>query len=105
MAKTSKKSPSNRGQREEKKGQWLLKLNPKGQATIPLEVRRVLGVESECRELKLVASEDGFRLLPHKPPLPIQKYIGYCAGELAEVSDAVSFVREMRGRESEPGED
>jgi hypothetical protein len=97
-AKVRKKPPGERAHLEAKRTQWILKLNPKGQATIPLEVRRMLGVGGECRELKLVAMEDGFRLLPHKPPLPVHQYIGYCAEELAEVEDPVAFVRELRGR-------
>ncbi|MDK2887511.1 MAG: hypothetical protein PWP72_389 [Thermoanaerobacter sp.] len=104
ITKVHAKSPGKRAYREAKKREWVLKLNPKGQATIPLEVRRMLGVEGVCRELKLVAQEDGFRLLPHKPPPPIQKYIGCCAEELADVNDAAAFVRELRGRESEAGE-
>ncbi|AEG15293.1 hypothetical protein Desku_1715 [Desulfofundulus kuznetsovii DSM 6115] len=102
IAKAYEKSPDKRAYREAKKRQWVLKLNPKGQATIPLEVRRMLGVEGVCRELKLVALEDGFRLLPHKPPPPVQNYIGCCAEELADVSNAAAFVRELRGREPEP---
>jgi bifunctional DNA-binding transcriptional regulator/antitoxin component of YhaV-PrlF toxin-antitoxin module len=77
---------------------WILKLNPKGQTTIPLEVRRALGVGGEIRELELVHSGEDFYLRPHKPPLPIHNYIGYCAEELQGVEDPVSFVRELRGR-------
>ncbi|MHB1044205.1 MAG: AbrB/MazE/SpoVT family DNA-binding domain-containing protein [Eubacteriales bacterium] len=75
-------------------------MNPKGQATIPLEVRRTFGVDGECRELELVLEDGGFRLRPHKPALPVRKYIGYCAEELREVTDAAAFVRELRGRGS-----
>ena len=77
---------------------WVLRLNPKGQATIPVEVRRALGVGGECREIELVATADGFRLLPHKPPLPVERYVGYCAEELKDVEDAVAFIQKMRGR-------
>lgn len=77
---------------------WILRLNPKGQTTIPVEVRRVLGVGGEIRELELVHTGEGFYLRPHKLPLPIHNYIGYCAEELQGVEDPVFFVRELRGR-------
>lgn len=84
---------------------WILKLSPKGQTTIPLEVRRALGVGGEVRELELVRTGEGFYLRPHKPPLPIHQYIGYCAEELRGIEDPVAFVRELRGRSaSESGE-
>lgn len=79
---------------------WILKLNPKGQATIPVEVRRVLGVDGEKREIEVVLKEDGFHLRLHKTPLPVKKYIGYCAEELNGVDNAVAFVRELRGRDT-----
>jgi len=87
------------------KTRWILKLNPKGQATIPVEVRRMLGADSECRELELRATEGGFQLLPHKPPLPLKRYIGYCAEELADVDDPVAFLRELRGRPADTAEE
>lgn len=76
---------------------WILKLNPKGQATIPIDVRRALGVGGENQEFELVLERDEFRLRAHKPPLPIRKYIGYCAEELQDIDDPVNFVRELRG--------
>lgn len=91
---------------EQKRGKalrWILKLNPKGQTTIPLEVRRALGIGGEVRELELVCTGEGFYLRPHKPPLPIRKYIGYCAEELRGIEDPVAFVRELRGRSASEG--
>ncbi len=84
---------------------WILKLNPKGQTTIPVEVRRALGVGEEIRELELVHTDEGFFLRPHKPPLPIHNYIGYWAEELQGVEDPVSFVRELRGRSASEDEE
>lgn len=87
------------------KTSWILRLNPKGQTTIPLEVRRMLGADSECREVELRATEGGFKLLPHKPPLPLNRYIGYCAEELADIDDPVAFLRELRGRPADAPEE
>lgn len=94
-----------RRNRVENVSRWILKLNPKGQATIPVEVRRALGVGGEIQELELVLESDGFRLRAHKPPLPIRKYIGYCAEELQDIGDPVTFVRELRGRDASKGEE
>lgn len=77
---------------------WILKLNPKGQATIPIAVRRALGGGETVRELELVQTDEGFYLRPHKPPLPVHDYVGYCADELHEVEDPIVFLRELRGR-------
>jgi len=79
---TSKKKLEEKDSGGKAKRSWILRLNPKGQATIPLEVRRMLGVGGECRELELRATEAGLLLLPHKPPLPVGRYVGYCAEEL-----------------------
>lgn len=95
---TSEKKPEKKDPGGKAKGSWILRLNPKGQATIPLEVRRMLGVGGECRELELRATDAGLLLLPHKPPLPVRRYVGYCAEELKDVDDAVAFVRRLRGR-------
>ncbi len=84
---------------------WILRLNPKGQTTIPLKVRRALGIGGETRELELVYTLQGFYLRPHKPPLPIHEYIGYCADELGEIEDPVTFVRELRGRSNGEAEE
>ncbi|MBT9173912.1 MAG: hypothetical protein DDT21_02319 [Syntrophomonadaceae bacterium] len=84
---------------------WILKLNPKGQATIPADVRRALGVGGEIQEFELVLESDGFRLRAHKPPLPIRKYIGYCAEELLDIENPVTFVRELRGRDASKNEE
>lgn len=92
-------------QRAASTSRWILKLNPKGQTTIPVEVRRALGVGGEIRELELVHTGEGFYLRPHKPPLPIHNYIGYCAEELQGVEDPVSFVRELRGRSASEEEE
>ena len=73
-------------------------VKPQRADAIPVEVRRVLGVSGEVRELELVHTGEGFYLRPHKPPLPIHNYIGYCAEELQGVEDPVFFVRELRGR-------
>jgi len=85
-------------QRAANTSRWILRLNPKGQTTIPLEVRRALGVSGEVRELELVRTGEGFYLRPHNPLLPIHNYIGYCAEELQGVEDPVFFVCELRGR-------
>jgi len=98
---TSKKKPEEKDSGGKAKRSWILRLNPKGQATIPLEVRRMLGVGGECRELELRATAAGLLLLPHKPPLPVGRYVGYCAEELKDVDDAVAFVRRLRGRPAE----
>lgn len=79
-----------------KVARWVLRLNSKGQTTIPIEVRRALGIDEKCRELELVMEREGYHLLPHKPPLPIKKYLGYCAKELEEIDDPVVFVRQLR---------
>jgi hypothetical protein len=67
-------------------------------------VRRVLGIREKVRELELVLESDGFHLRPHKPPLPVKDYIGYCAEELQEIEDPVAFVRELRGRSGSENE-
>ncbi|MEW6172023.1 MAG: AbrB/MazE/SpoVT family DNA-binding domain-containing protein [Bacillota bacterium] len=100
-----KKTPRKRGLTKATSARWILKLNPKGQATIPLEVRKMLGADTECRELELLATENGFQLLPHKPPLPVRRYIGYCAEELEGMDDPVVFFRELRGRAADAAEE
>ncbi len=87
--------------RKEQQPRWILKLNPKGQATIPLEVRRIFGINHECREIELVKEGAGFRLRPHKPDLPVHQYIGFCAEELGQIDDPVTFIQELRGRDSQ----
>ncbi|MBC7343725.1 MAG: hypothetical protein H5U02_14990 [Clostridia bacterium] len=80
------------------KKSWILKLNPKGQATIPAEVRRSLGLMKEDREIELVWENGSYKLKPHKAPIPIRNYIGFAAEELENIEDAVGYIRELRGR-------
>ena len=99
-ARQFSKALSKRDSQKSAATRWILKLNPKGQATVPMEVRRMLGVNDTCRELELVLEKDGFHLRPSKPPLSVDDYIGYCAEELREITDAPAFIRELRGRNS-----
>ena len=104
MVQYPKKTVGRRN-RVENVSKWILKLNPKGQATIPVDVRRALGVGGEIQEFELVLESEGFRLRAHKPPLPIRKYIGYCAEELQDIENPVTFMRELRGRDASKSEE
>lgn len=92
-------------EKRESTSRWILKLSPKGQTTIPVEVRNTLGIGNEIREMELIRTKEGFYLRPHKPLLPIHKYIGYCAEELQGVENPVSFVSELRGRNASEDEE
>ncbi len=71
------------------------KMTSKGQVTIPIEVRKRLGLRTGD-ELEFTEENGLYHLRKHLPPTPLKKYRGYL--KHLEKRDADELVNEMRGQ-------
>jgi AbrB family looped-hinge helix DNA binding protein len=71
------------------------KITSKGQITIPIEVRRVLGVR-EGDELTFETSEMGVIVKPKRKPVDLSAWIGM---DKTKGVDALRDIRKMRGHD------
>jgi AbrB family looped-hinge helix DNA binding protein len=80
------------------------KITSKGQITIPIEVRRALGV-GEGDALIFEKDDEGIRVLPkRKGGSPFAKYQGIGNHGIPRDTDIVQYVREMRGHDADEDE-
>jgi antitoxin PrlF len=74
------------------------KITSKGQITVPLAVRRALGVQPGDR-LLFEADSGGIRVRPVRTRSPFAKYRGIGNGNIGSGKKAIRrWIREMRGR-------
>jgi antitoxin PrlF len=74
------------------------KLTSKGQITIPVEIRRALGVRAGDR-LLFEQDAKGVRVRAVKPESPFEKYRGIGnPGMRSGRAELIRFFRELRGR-------
>ena len=74
------------------------KLTSKGQVTIPLEIRRVLGVKTGD-DIVFESTGTGIHVRPASKERPLEKYRGIGNPGLPSGRKAiVKFMREMRGQ-------
>jgi AbrB family looped-hinge helix DNA binding protein len=71
------------------------KITTKGQVTIPLAVRRRLGV-GPGDEIEFQETPNGFLVLKRVPASPFDKYVGYLKKKRGRNPDAI--VEELRGQ-------
>lgn len=71
------------------------KITAKGQVTIPLIVRRRLGV-GPGDEIEFQETSNGFLLLKRVPASPFDKYVGYLKKKRGQNSDMI--VEALRGQ-------
>jgi AbrB family looped-hinge helix DNA binding protein len=75
----------------------LAKVTSKGQVTIPVEVRKALGVKAGDR-LRFEAQEGGFRVVRDAEENPFEKWRGIGLPGVEPGPNAVrDFMRELRG--------
>ena len=75
----------------------VAKLTSKGQITVPVEVRRALGVKSGDK-LRFEAQNGGFRLVRDASENPFEKWRGIGNGPMGSGPDAVrEWMHEIRG--------
>ena len=70
------------------------KITTKGQVTIPLVVRRRLGV-GPGDELEFRETESGFLVTKRVPASPFEKYVGYLKKKRGQRPDRI--IEELRG--------
>jgi len=75
------------------------KVTSKGQITVPVKVRRALGVQAGD-QLLFEKDGDGFRMRPVKTKSPFAKYrgIGIAGPKSGGRKAIIRRIREMRGR-------
>jgi AbrB family looped-hinge helix DNA binding protein len=71
------------------------KITAKGQVTIPLVVRRRLGV-GPGDEIEFQETPNGFLVLKRVPASPFDKYVGYLKKKRGQNPDTI--VEELRGK-------
>jgi antitoxin PrlF len=80
------------------------KITSKGQITIPVEVRRALGV-GEGDAVIFEKDGDGIRVLPKRTGTsPFAAYAGIGNPGIPSGTDIVQYVRELRGHDSDEDE-
>ena len=70
------------------------KITAKGQVTIPLVVRRRLGV-GPGDEIEFRETENGFLVTKRVPASPFEKYVGYLKKKRGQHPDRI--IEELRG--------
>lgn len=75
---------------------YRIKLTSKGQVTLPVEMRRKLGLRTGD-VLEIRESPEGYLIQKHIPVSPFDRYVGYLGHKGERKTD--KLVDEMRGRE------
>ena len=74
----------------------VAKVTTKGQLTVPLAVRKKLGIRPGD-VLEFIEADGEYRIRKVMKSSPFDKYVGYLTSEAGDDSDAI--VRHLRGHE------
>ena len=74
------------------------KLTSKGQVTIPVAVRKELGLKSGGR-IRFEGTRSDMRLVPERPRASFKNFVGIGNPGIPEGVSVVQFFRELRGHD------
>jgi AbrB family looped-hinge helix DNA binding protein len=77
------------------------KITSKGQITLPIAIRRRLGLMEGDQVVFDVDDSGVIRLQPDRGESRFEKYRGTGAGDLKSIEDVHRWLRELRGRDEE----